>query len=85
MQEGKQRARGGVSSMTGWPATRDPFCKHKHKPPVLCRVPRAVSETSLGSALTSWRVRAVNGAVSCETPVPHETGPLPLVEAAALH
>lgn len=57
--------------MTGWPTTRDPFCKHKHKPPVLCRVPRAASETSLGSALTSWRVRAVNGAVSCEAPQLH--------------
>lgn len=57
--------------MTGWPTTRDPFCKHKHKPPVLCRVPRAASETSLDSALTSWRVRAVNRTVSCETPQFH--------------
>lgn len=53
--------------MTGWLTTRDPFCKHKHKSPVLCRVPRAASETSLGSASTSWRVRAVNGAMSCKT------------------
>lgn len=52
--------------MIGWPTAWDPFCKHTHKPPVLCRVPWAASETSLSSASTSWWVHAVHRTVSCE-------------------